>query len=40
MSTQDILIVLGPFFVLLAGMIIAFGIHYYNGVKNARKGSQ
>lgn len=33
MSTQDILIIMAPFFVLLTGMIIAFGIHYYNGVR-------
>jgi len=30
MSTTDCLIVFGPFLVLVAGMILAFGIHHYN----------
>jgi hypothetical protein len=33
MSTQDILILMGPFFVLLAGMFIAFSVYFYNEVK-------
>ena len=30
MSTEDILIIMAPFFVLLTGMIIAFSIHFVN----------
>jgi hypothetical protein len=30
MSTEDILIVMAPFFVLLTGMIIAFSVHEIN----------
>lgn len=33
MSTSDILIIMGPFLALLTGMIIAFGVAFYNGVK-------
>lgn len=33
MSTTDILIIVGPFLALLAGMIIAFSISFYNGVR-------
>lgn len=33
MSTTDILIIMGPFLALLTGMIIAFGVSYYNEVK-------
>jgi hypothetical protein len=33
MSTEDIFILMGPFFVLIAGMFIAFGIYFYNEVK-------
>jgi uncharacterized membrane protein YidH (DUF202 family) len=33
MSTSDILVLMGPFLVLLAGMIVAFGVAHYNDVK-------
>jgi hypothetical protein len=33
MSTTDCLILMGPFLVLVAGMILAFGIHHYNTIQ-------
>ena len=34
MSTTDCLIVFGPLLVLVAGMILAFGIHHYNTIRS------
>ena len=33
MSSTDILILVGPLLVLVAGMILAFGIAHYNDVR-------
>lgn len=34
MSTTDCLIVFGPLLAFVFGMILAFGIHHYNTVRN------
>lgn len=33
MSTEDCLIVFGPFLVYVVGMTLAFGIHHYNTIQ-------